>query len=179
MPEKIRIGNAEITTARDADFRFAPSAFLPAAPREAWRPFLGDADPDVIQESKALTFVVRSQGKTILVDSGVGPWGLWRFGDGTLLDSLKELDIRPEDVDFVLPTHLHLDHVGWNTRPGPDGQPIPTFPNARYLFQKADWDHFTSPTTWANAPAGNAMPKMMQTAVVPLKDTGLMDIIGP
>src|SRR5262245_58080110 len=131
MAEKIQVGNVEIAVAWDADFRFAPGAFIPGIKPEAWQPYLGGADPAAIAESRVLTFVVRSQGRTILVDSGVGAWGLWRFGDGHLLESLKALDIAPEQVDFVLPTHLHLDHVGWNTRPSPNG-PVPTFPNARY-----------------------------------------------
>src|SRR5664279_1422260 len=144
MPEKIRIGNVEIAAARDADFRFAPSQFLPSAPRDAWAPYLDGASPDDVQESRVFTFAVWSQGKVILVDTGVGEWGLWRFGNGHLLDSLKDLDLEPNDIDFVLPTHLHGDHVGWNTRPDRDGNPVPTFQRARYLFQQADWDHFTN-----------------------------------
>ena len=178
MAEKMRVGNVEIAVARDADFRFAPASFLPGIPAESWRPYLGGADPEAVAESRVLTFVVRSQGKTILVDSGVGQWGLWRFGDGHLLDSLRDLDLEPDAIDFVLPTHLHLDHVGWNTRPSPDG-PVPTFPNARYLFQQADWDHFTAPGFLEGEGATGSMAKMMLAAVVPLKDTGLMDLIGP
>jgi glyoxylase-like metal-dependent hydrolase (beta-lactamase superfamily II) len=157
----------------------APSAFLRQAsgqeiPREAWRPYLGDRDPAEIEESRVLTFVIRSRGKTILVDTGVGAWGLWRFGDGHLLDSLAEIDVSPESVDFVLPTHLHPDHVGWNMRPSPNG-PVPSFPNARYLFQQRDWDHFTSPDFLNGDPQRSGM---IRAAVLPLKDTGLMDLTG-
>jgi glyoxylase-like metal-dependent hydrolase (beta-lactamase superfamily II) len=91
-------------------------------------------DPTQVIRSRVLTFVVRSQGKTILLDAGVGGWGLWRFGDGHLLESLAELGVSPHEVDYVIPSHLHLDHIGWNTHPGPDGQPVITFPNARYVF---------------------------------------------
>lgn len=180
MPERIRVGNAEIAVARDADYRMAPAAFLRDAakneiPKDAFKPYMGSRDPAEPQESRVVTYVIRSQGKTILVDAGVGPWGLWRFGEGRLLDSLAELDITPEAVDYVLPTHLHLDHVGWNTRPSPNG-PVPTFPHARYLFQQRDWDHFTRPEFLSTE---GAMPEMMRTAVLPLKDTGLMDLIGP
>lgn len=179
MAEKLRVGSAEIAVARDADYRMAPAAFLRDAaareiPREAWAPYLGDRDPSDYQPSRVLTFVIRSRGKTILVDAGVGPWGIWRFGDGHLLDSLAALDLAPQDIDIVLPTHLHLDHVGWNTRPSPDG-PIPTFPRARYLFQQQDWDYFTRPEFLAQ---DGPMPKMISLAVVPLKDTGLMDLVG-
>lgn len=179
MPERLRVGSAEIAVARDADFRFAPAVSLRDAaaqeiPAEAFRPYLGDRDPAEPEESRVLTFVVRSRGKTILVDTGVGPWGLWRFGEGHLLDSLAALDVTPESVDIVLPTHLHLDHVGWNTRPSPNG-PVPTFPRARYLFQQADWDYFTSPAFLSE---DRPIQQMIRTAVLPLQDTGLMDLIG-
>ncbi|HLF77028.1 MAG TPA: MBL fold metallo-hydrolase [Dehalococcoidia bacterium] len=180
MAERIRIGNAEIAVATDAEFRYAPINFIPKG-GDRWRQYLGGNDPAEIIESRVMTFVIRSQGKTILVDTGVGQHGLWRWGDGHLLDSLKELDLRPEDIDFVLPTHLHLDHVGWNTRSGPDGQPVPTFTNARYLFQQADWDKFTSPEILegTGSPLNENTARMMKAAVVPMKDTGLMDLIGP
>src|SRR5438045_9680046 len=103
MPETLKIGNAEILVARDADFRFAPSAFLPKVPREAWAHFLGDTSPDVSEESKVNTYVIRSQGKTILVDTGVGAWGLCRFGDGELRNSLTAIDVAPEHVAWLLP----------------------------------------------------------------------------
>jgi glyoxylase-like metal-dependent hydrolase (beta-lactamase superfamily II) len=180
MPERIRVGNAEIAVARDADYRMAPAAFLrdetgSEIAKERFRPHLGGVDPSEAVESGVSTFVIRSMGRTILVDAGVGEWGIWRFGDGHLLESLAALDVSPETVDFVLPTHLHLDHVGWNTRPSPSG-PVPTFPNARYLFQQRDWDHFTRPEFLSQE--GN-MQSMIRSAVLPLESTGLMDLIGP
>lgn len=180
MPDRIRVGNAEIAVARDADYRMAPGAFLrdptgSTIPPERFKPHLGNADPNDVVESGVSTFVIRSAGKTILVDAGVGEWGLWRFGDGHLLESLAALDVTPETVDFVLPTHLHLDHVGWNTRPSPNG-PVPTFPNARYLFQQLDWNHFTRPEFLSQE--GN-MQSMIRNTVLPLESTGLMDLIGP
>jgi glyoxylase-like metal-dependent hydrolase (beta-lactamase superfamily II) len=181
MADTIRVGNAEIAMALDAEFRYAPTQFMPGVPGERWQPYLGGADPNEVLESRVMTFVVRSQGKTILVDSGVGQHGLWRFGDGHLLDSLKALDLSPEDIDFVVPTHLHLDHVGWNTRPTPDG-PVPTFTNARYLFQQADWDHYITPgflESPAETPMQQSTKNMLSTAVLPLKESGLMDLIGP
>lgn len=179
MPERLKVGSAEIAVARDADYRIAIGAFLRDArrneiTRDMLRPIWGDRDPAEVEESQVLTYVIRSQGKNILVDAGVGPWGLWRFGEGHLLDSLAALDLVPEDIDFVLPTHLHLDHVGWNTKPSPNG-PVPTFPRARYLFQQADWDHFIRPETLA---ADTPMAKQLNNSVLPLKDTGLMDLIG-
>jgi glyoxylase-like metal-dependent hydrolase (beta-lactamase superfamily II) len=181
MAERVRVGNVEIAVATDAEFRYAPATFIPGVLPQQWRPYLNGADPDELYESRVTTYVVRSQGKNILVDSGVGVHGLWRFGDGHLLDSLKELDLAPEDIDFVLPTHMHLDHVGWNTRPTPEG-PVPTFTRARYLFQQADWDTYINDEFLYGElenPMRKTTQEMMKVAVLPLKDSGLMDLIGP
>ena len=179
MAEHLKVGNVEIAMAFDAPFRYAPIQFISSG-GERWRAYLNGGDPAEIIESRVMTFVVRSQGKTILVDTGVGDHGYWPFGAASLLGSLKQLDLEPDDIDFVLPTHLHLDHVGWNTRPTPNG-PVPTFTKARYLFQQADWDHFTSDAVLnaTGSPLVELTAKQMAAAVVPLKDTGLMDLIGP
>ncbi|MGW0117747.1 MBL fold metallo-hydrolase [Streptomyces sp. NPDC003327] len=96
------------------------------------------------------TWVLRSAGRTVLVDTGVGN-GRERPGapeyhhwQGDFLGLLERAGVRPEDVDVVVNTHLHADHVGWNTRAA-DGEPgewVPTFPNARYLLPAADDAHY-------------------------------------
>src|SRR5205085_10965787 len=59
----------------------------------------------------------------------------------TFLPRLAEAGVRPEDVDYVMCTHLHSDHVGWNTRLR-DGRWVPTFPNAQYIFARREWESF-------------------------------------
>jgi glyoxylase-like metal-dependent hydrolase (beta-lactamase superfamily II) len=80
-----------------------------------------------------VVYVLRSGGRTILVDTGVGPVGLWKGWEpereGLLLGNLAALGIRPEDVDVVFLTHLHVDHLGWNT----DERGEVLFPRARYV----------------------------------------------
>jgi len=56
---------------------------------------------------------------------------------GRFLDNLAAVGVKPEDIDYVMCTHLPSDHVGWNTRPD-DGRWIPTFPNAQYLFAEKE-----------------------------------------
>jgi glyoxylase-like metal-dependent hydrolase (beta-lactamase superfamily II) len=179
MADKLQIGSVEISVARDSYWEGTPATHLRdlannEIPIDQFDPVMRGADPTKVIPSRVLTFVVRSQGKTILLDAGVGGWGLWRFGDGHLLESLAAIDVRPEDVDFVVPTHLHIDHVGWNTRPTADG-PVPTFTNARYLFQKLDWDYFTAPA-FLNSERVDAS-QMIRNTVIPLESTGLMDLI--
>jgi glyoxylase-like metal-dependent hydrolase (beta-lactamase superfamily II) len=128
--------------------------------------------------SRVLCFVVKSRGKTILLDAGVGAWGLWRFGDGHLLDALAGLDVRPEEIDYVVPSHLHLDHIGWNTHPGPNGEPVITFPNARYVFHELDWDHFTSPALLKREePQKTRQAIVADTCLLPVAEAGLMDLV--
>ena len=94
--------------------------------------------------------VIRAGGKRILVETGAGDkmspkmrdiYGL----DGPfLLDGLRSLDLRPEDIDIVVNTHLHFDHCGGNTRIEQD-QVVAAFPNARYLVQEGELDHAMRP----------------------------------
>lgn len=92
------------------------------------------------------SYLLRTSHHTILVDTCVGcgktsDFGLWsQRTDETWLERLAEAGVGPEDVDFVMCTHLHIDHVGWNTRLV-DGRWVPTFPNAKYIMSKPDLDH--------------------------------------
>jgi glyoxylase-like metal-dependent hydrolase (beta-lactamase superfamily II) len=91
-------------------------------------------------------FLIRTPRHTILVDSCIGndkerpnrPF--WhRRTDGPFLDNLAALGVAPEQVDFVLCTHLHADHVGWNTRLD-NGRWVPSFPKARYVFARREYE---------------------------------------
>ena len=92
------------------------------------------------------SWLVRVGGRTILIDTCVGngkarpTMPSWHQMQ-TLLDRLAEAGVRPDHIDMVMCTHLHVDHVGWNTRLD-DGHWVPTFPNARYLFSKLDYDFY-------------------------------------
>ena len=89
-------------------------------------------------------FLIKTARHTILVDSCVGnrkPRNREFFNDAEFpwMDRFLATDTRPEDIDFVLCTHLHVDHVGWNTRLE-DGRWVPSFPNARYIFARTELD---------------------------------------
>lgn len=94
------------------------------------------------------SFLLRTGRHTILVDTCCGngkhrptrPVGHLRDSDAYLAD-LARAGVAPEEVDLVMCTHLHWDHVGWNTR-RVDGQWVPTFPNARYLIARREYDHW-------------------------------------
>ncbi|WP_102108646.1 MBL fold metallo-hydrolase [Oceaniglobus roseus] len=94
------------------------------------------------------SFLLRLDGKTVLVDTCVGECKPrprrtdWHDRRATgYLDRLAAAGVRPEDVDVVMCTHLHADHVGWNTRLQ-DGRWVPTFPNARYVMGRDELAHW-------------------------------------
>ncbi len=93
------------------------------------------------------SFVLRTGRHTILVDTCVGndkerplrPH--WNRQQRPFLDRMRALGVAPEAIDFVFCTHLHADHVGWNTKLE-NGRWVPTFPNARYIFAKREYEHW-------------------------------------
>ena len=182
MPEVVHIGGVEVGVARDGYWEAAPLQHLRdmanrEIPAEQFEPVMRGANPATVISSRVLCFVVKSGGGTILLDAGVGAWGLWRFGDGHLLDSLAALDVRPEDVDLVIPSHLHLDHIGWNTHPGPDGEPVITFPNATHLFHKGDWDWFTSTDVYAKDGEDSLLYRTVTNCLLPVAHAGRVELI--
>jgi glyoxylase-like metal-dependent hydrolase (beta-lactamase superfamily II) len=82
---------------------------------------------------------------------------------------LKIKGVDTADVDIVAHTHLHGDHVGWNID-YTSSQPAPTFPKARYLVPRLDWEHFTQPDVIGTAP-------QVTNSVIPLQGMGLMDLV--
>ncbi len=116
-------------------------------------------------------FVVRSAGRTILVDTGVGPPGApaarWFGGSGRLPRELAGAEVEASDVDVVVITHLHDDHIGWNV--AEDG--APRFPNARYVIPDADWKGYREP-------ADEEDRAIAEQLLRPLERAGVVDLVG-
>ncbi len=149
-----QLGDIEISKVVDLDgWGFVPDFLFPDASAEAVeaeREWMAPACVD--DESGELmlsfhAFVLRTPRHVILVDACVGndkPRPLrqaWHRRRGPFLERLAAAGVRPEDVDIVMCTHMHADHVGWNTRLV-DGRWVPTFPNARYVFARAEYEHW-------------------------------------
>ena len=86
-----------------------------------------------------------------------------------LLVCLEEAGIQPDTIDFVVPTHLHFDHVGWNTRRQGDAW-VPTFPNATHLIQRPDWAH------WVEGVQGFPGPDV-ERSIRPLEAASLIELL--
>ena len=93
------------------------------------------------------SYLVETKHHNILVDTCIGLHGSPeqqarnRIDETTFLKNLKDAGVQPADIDFVLCTHLHFDHTGWNTRLE-NGRFVPTFANAKYLFSRPEFEYW-------------------------------------
>ena len=153
MPS-IRIGSFEI--GRIADYQgpfFDPPDFFPDFYPEAVPANADPLGPRVLDAATGKlifsfhSFVVRTGRHTILIDSCIGndkerpTRPQFHRMKSSFVRDLAGLGVKPEEVDFVMCTHLHWDHVGWNTRLQ-DGSWVPTFPNAKYVMAEREYDHW-------------------------------------
>ncbi|MFN8508785.1 MAG: MBL fold metallo-hydrolase [Dehalococcoidia bacterium] len=148
--QTVTIGNVQITPVLDAAVLMNPRTFIPGHEEDVAREFAHQADERGLLPMAITTYLVRSAGKTLLVDSGLGARKRPGFPNGHLDDALAAAGVRPEEIDVVLNTHLHIDHVGWNTVPGEDGKPRIFFPNATFVFQQREWDYWMTPENLAD-----------------------------
>jgi len=173
---RVTIGNVEITSLSDGILEFDLCNFFPNHKSDdEWQGYRQHLVDGHKVRFNLASYLIRSDGRTIIVDTGMGarpadapdaPWG-------ELMNDFQAHGIRTEDIDMVVMTHLHRDHVGWNLVPPAQegGKYVPTFPNARYWFSTRDWeachDPDIMPARFPNAPA----------SVWPLEDLGLIEFM--
>lgn len=123
------------------------------------------------------SYLIRTPHHTILVDTCVGedkerhrPG--WTHAKWPWMDNLNGHGVAAEDIDFVMCTHLHPDHVGWNTKLL-DGRWVPTFPNARYLFAEGEYAHWQ-----AEYEAGNPRGPAFVDSVLPVMEAGKASLVS-
>ena len=120
------------------------------------------------------SYIIKTSHHTILVDTCVGNHKprparpSWHMQDGPFLAELAAVGVVPEEVDFVLCTHLHVDHVGWNTQLI-NGKWVPTFPNAKYIFSRNEFE------LWHERYSSGAavpVPLVYEDSVLPIVEAG-------
>jgi len=177
--QRWHVGDATITAVLETTDRmrgdFVRRSVIPAATRERlaelpWLSphYLDDGDLYLVTQA----FVIAVGDTTVVVDTCLGndkerrnP--AFHLLDTPFLERLAAAGAAPERVDVVLCTHLHFDHVGWNTRLV-DGRWVPTFPNARYLFARAEWEHWS---------AHGGVDYALNDSVRPVFDAGLAELV--
>jgi glyoxylase-like metal-dependent hydrolase (beta-lactamase superfamily II) len=140
----LNLGATRVDAVSDGYLDEDPAHFFPALPASA---FAGH--PEALVDGRLrfplTSYLIRTGNHTVLVDTGLGP--RMRGGragvTGQLPGALDGLGVAPEQVDVVLFTHLHFDHVGWNCVER-DGAWQPRFPNARYLIRSPEWDRWSA-----------------------------------
>ena len=161
----------------------SPLEHFAEATSEALAPHLGWMTPDVYDTASGhfgicpiQSYVIKTGGLTILIDTCTGnhkrhepcwPASHMRT-DFTWLEDLISAGVRPESVDYVFCTHMHVDHVGWNTKLV-DGRWVPSFPNARYIFAKRELE-------WAEEQL-NKQDWTYEESVVPVLEAGLAEVV--
>ncbi|MDT0266705.1 MBL fold metallo-hydrolase [Streptomyces sp. DSM 44915] len=177
------VGDARVFPLREVDYLPSPTEFFPQLEREPWtegafytrEPFLRDGRIVLNQEAHLL----RVAGRHILIDAGGGN-GKRRNGavfdraDRPFLEQFARAGVALTDVDTVVFTHLHVDHVGFATSADGAGGWAPTFPNARYLVVEEEFAWWTGP---AGARALERTGDYLADSILPLAAAGVLDLV--
>jgi glyoxylase-like metal-dependent hydrolase (beta-lactamase superfamily II) len=175
-----KIGDVTVTKVVELEVTGGSRFILPQATRDAilpiaWlRPHFADEDGRL--RMSIHSFIVETPTRRILVDTCLGndkqnrriPH--WNDRHGPFLQDLATAGFPPSSIDTVLCTHLHVDHVGWNTMLV-DGKWLPTFPRARYLMGRVEYQHWSQPRGRAD------MDAVFADSVKPVFDAGLVDLV--
>lgn len=165
--DTVTIGSVTIAPLLDAPVLMNPRHFLPNHADAFYAEFGHEADERGLFGMAITCYLVRSAGKTILIDTGLGPRRRPGFPPGHLDEALDGAGVSPEDINLVVHTHLHVDHVGWNTVDSAHGEPRVFFPNAEFVIQRAEWDFWMTPELLA-APGNDHL----RECVEPLRHSG-------
>ncbi len=175
-----QIGKVKITRIIEMEVPGGTRFLLPDALRDvvqpiSWlQPHFADAEGNLIMSIHAL--VIETPERKIVVDTCIGndkdrTIPTWNHLQLPFLEDLQAAGYPREDIDTVLCTHLHVDHVGWNTMLV-DGAWVPTFPNARYLMGQTEyeyWDEHDEPDPYGD---------IMGDSVKPVFEAGLVDLVA-
>ncbi len=175
-----QIGEVKVTRIVEIEITGGTRFILPDATPDACLPMRWLAPHFMSEEGKLVmsvhALVVDTPGLTILVDTCIGndkerDIPAWSNLQTPFLSDLAQAGYDRDKIDVVLCTHLHVDHVGWNTMLV-DGKWVPTFPNARYLFGKKEWQY------WGDEADPEIYGNIMQDSVRPIIEAGLEELVS-
>jgi glyoxylase-like metal-dependent hydrolase (beta-lactamase superfamily II) len=181
-----RAGDVEITRVLEFEAAlFEPAVIYPEAPSEIMERHRGWLEPRLLDPASGhLVFafhstIIKTPRAAILVDTCSGndkerPHKLrYHKKNWPYLANLAAAGYVPEDIDYVLCTHMHADHVGWNTRLL-DGRWVPTFPNAQYLLARQEWEHWRV----AQLRASYTTDPYYEDSLLPVIDSGQAEFVA-
>lgn len=151
-----------------------PDATTDVVNQEDWlRPDFADHEGILHIDSHSFAFTIG--GLRVLVDTGIGNGKTranpaWHDLRTDYLERLTAAGFAPDTLDLVILTHLHTDHVGWNTREV-NGEWIPTFPTARYVTSRVEREF------WAGYDMDEPRKQMFRDSVIPVEEAGLLDTV--
>jgi glyoxylase-like metal-dependent hydrolase (beta-lactamase superfamily II) len=173
---QVTLGTTTVTYLPDGEVHLDPDVLFPVSGPDGWAVYAPYLDGDGRLPVSVGSFLIRTGTHKILVDLGLGRVdfdvpGLASFTGGTLLESLAGEDLGPADIDTVVFTHLHHDHVGWtsNIAPAPNAsrtEPLRglTFPRARHVTDRCEWDYWNG-TDELTGPDKDAVQKPLSSVI--------------
>ena len=174
--DRISLGQFDIYGLRDGFFFLDGGAMFGVVPKTLWeKKFPADEKNRIKLALNSI--LIKTAKELILVETGIGGDLDPKFYDyysverkpGLVL-SLEKLGYQAEDINFVINTHLHFDHCGGNTYKDEKGEDVPTFPKARYIIQKGEWEYALNPSE-------RDKPSYLEQNFLPLEKHGLLQLV--
>lgn len=138
-----KIGELDVVVLSDGFAKAPGTMYFQGTTAEQWEPHKRWLDHAGNVEFPFSCFLVRSGGQTVLIDTGLGPIDMFGFKGGDLIGELAKAGVKPEDIDTVFVTHLHVDHCG--TVAAVEGESArPTFPNATYRWSSDEHNYWST-----------------------------------
>lgn len=173
--KSIKLGQFELSIISDGRFWLDGGTMFGVVPKVMWNKLISTDELNRVELSLNCLLIETPEGN-VLIDTGINDKLKDRFKeiykmdrDITFVESLNRMGFKPENIDFVINTHLHFDHCGGNTIKK-DGKLIPTFPNAKYIVQKQEWSDATDSNERTKA-------SYLEENFMPVKESGQLMLV--
>ena len=174
--DRLTLGSFHISGLRDGFFRLDGGAMFGVVPKTLWERIYPADDKNRIRLGLN-SLLVQSGDFNLIIDTGIGSHfdsklsGLYTVdNEPGLIAALEKVGLKPEDIDIVINTHLHFDHCGGNTIVSEGRDILPTFPRARYIIQKGEWERALRPNARDRA-------SYLEQYFVPQKERGQLQLV--
>lgn len=174
--DKISLGEFTIFGLRDGFFYLDGGSMFGVVPKVLWAKIYAPDEQNRIKMGLN-SFLIQTGKALVLIETGVGPgldpkvsryYSVER--EPGLIAELKSLGFEPEDIDYVINSHLHFDHCGGNTIQNEKDEWVPAFPRAQYIIQKGEWEY-------ALQPCYRDKPSYMRSDFLPLEEHGCLRLV--